>query len=332
MMQNIINIKKLNILKENKCIIITTLRNKNYFKSKLHSDIKIIITSNIVDFNLINKVYKNLSSVIDNYDYIFCIGSGRIIDLAKIIKFKLLEHNKKIKLCTIPSLLGSGAESSNSAVYYKNKSKQTISNSKCSSDFIYYDEMLYDFNSSAAKISMLDCFCQSIESIWSKKSNKISITKAYLSLDLSYKNLSEKRTNLFKNSAKASYSIGLAMNITRTTGPHALSYYLTIFNNIPHGQAVTILLIAFLKKHFIERSDNIKKDKELLILKALKIKKINELYFLLIKILIKYDLYKKVNLSNKEIQKSISFINSDRLANHPFKLNKKTIKEIYSEI
>ena len=34
----------------------------------------------------------------------------------------------------------------------------------------------------------------------------------------------------------------------------------------------------------------------------------------------------------EEIQKSISFINSDRLANHPFTLNKKTIKEIYSEI
>ena len=43
----------------------------------------------------------------------------------------------------------------------------------------------------------------------------------------------------------AAHLAGKAINITRTTGPHALSYYLTSQFNIAHGHGVALFLPAF---------------------------------------------------------------------------------------
>ena len=43
----------------------------------------------------------------------------------------------------------------------------------------------------------------------------------------------------------AAHQAGKAINITRTTGPHALSYYLTAIHQVPHGQAVSLFLPLF---------------------------------------------------------------------------------------
>lgn len=43
----------------------------------------------------------------------------------------------------------------------------------------------------------------------------------------------------------AAHKAGNAINITRTTGPHALSYFLTANHSVPHGQAVALFLPLF---------------------------------------------------------------------------------------
>ena len=43
----------------------------------------------------------------------------------------------------------------------------------------------------------------------------------------------------------ASYYAGRAINITKTTAPHALSYTLTTAYGIPHGNAVALFLGSF---------------------------------------------------------------------------------------
>jgi alcohol dehydrogenase class IV len=45
--------------------------------------------------------------------------------------------------------------------------------------------------------------------------------------------------------AKASNLAGKAINLTKTTAPHAISYPLTYFFQIPHGQAVGLTLGKF---------------------------------------------------------------------------------------
>ena len=43
---------------------------------------------------------------------------------------------------------------------------------------------------------------------------------------------------------------GKAINISKTTAPHALSYPLTAYFDIPHGQAVSLTLNEFLKFNY----------------------------------------------------------------------------------
>ena len=38
---------------------------------------------------------------------------------------------------------------------------------------------------------------------------------------------------------------GNAINIAKTTAPHAISYPITIYNNIPHGHAVGMIMTKF---------------------------------------------------------------------------------------
>ena len=44
---------------------------------------------------------------------------------------------------------------------------------------------------------------------------------------------------------------GKAINISRTTAPHAVSYPFTSLYNISHGHAVSLTLEKFLKFNFI---------------------------------------------------------------------------------
>jgi len=46
---------------------------------------------------------------------------------------------------------------------------------------------------------------------------------------------------------RASHLAGKAINVSKTTAPHALSYHLTSKHNIPHGMAVAVTLSSFLK-------------------------------------------------------------------------------------
>jgi len=49
--------------------------------------------------------------------------------------------------------------------------------------------------------------------------------------------------------ATAANLAGKAINISKTTGPHALSYGLTRNYGVPHGHAVALMMLRFLKLH-----------------------------------------------------------------------------------
>jgi alcohol dehydrogenase class IV len=50
--------------------------------------------------------------------------------------------------------------------------------------------------------------------------------------------------------AEAAYFAGCAINITKTTAPHALSYPITTYYNVPHGHAVALTLGIFLVHNY----------------------------------------------------------------------------------
>ena len=297
---------------------------------------KSLLTIAVNTFNpeylYINKQFKKIKD--KRFDFILAIGGGKTIDTAKLIKYLFFVNNRKKKLIVLPTLFGSGTEITDSAISYfdsRKYAKQSIE--------VQPTKIIYNFaialQAPRKKIiySALDCFCQSLESIWSIRCNTKSLKYAKQSLSISYSFLNSDLNNIEINQlqkmSEASIKVGKAMNITRTTAPHALSYPLTAYLKIPHGLAVSLIM----KFCIFENLNTIKEVNKINIIK--KIFKTNDMfkiYSQYLKLLKVLKIEKKINLKKNQINKFIKEINLERLNNNPIKLNKKNIIKIYSKI
>jgi len=310
-----------------------------------------IKNSSYPDFEELKKIIKLKDSI--KPDLIVAIGGGCVIDYAKILsvykqeknlKKKLIHSdysNNKIKTLAIPTTAGSGAEVTSSAVMYINKTKHSVEGTKLIPDFYsLIPDFLLSSNSGIDASSGFDAASQAIESIISKKSTERSVQFAKKGLKIIIENFKDflKNKNLhnsYKMALGANFS-GKAINISKTTAPHALSYPFTAHFNIPHGHAVSLTLNNFLRFNYnnINKSNcNFDLKKRFKILFNLtKSKNFNDLdYFL-------QDLKKAAHLEQNflklginiksEINKIVGGLNSQRLANNPVKISKKDVKYI----
>ena len=110
---------------------------------------------------------------------------------------------------------------------------------------------------------------------------------------------------------------GKAINISRTTAPHAMSYYLTTFHDIPHGEAV-LNIEPFIKMNFESIRDKIKVKLFEIFKVSTKKEFISSIKSLKLKLGLKSDLSMIKNLN---INKYSSFINTERLKNNPVELS-----------
>ena len=185
-----------------------------------------------------------------------------------------------------------------------------------------------------------DAIAQAVESLISKKSNEQSINFAKKSLSISLKYYLDylKKPNLQNTSAMcfAANLSGKAINISKTTAPHAVSYPFTSLFNISHGHAVSLTLEKFLKFNFINHkmancNFDLKKRYDT-IFDIFAVKNILELEHFIIKIKQEANLQSdfkklKINIDNN-INRITSGINLLRLKNNPVNLNKKDIQLI----
>lgn len=95
----------------------------------------------------------------------------------------------------------------------------------------------------------MDILSQAIESYWNIHASDDSKLYAIESIELWKKYfpllIADPGHITRERMLYASHLAGKAINITRTTGPHALSYYLTAEHHITHGQSVAIFLPVF---------------------------------------------------------------------------------------
>ena len=208
-------------------------------------------------------------------DLVFGIGGGSVIDFAKLValfaetssadikgiiesgRFGLIRE--ALKLVIVPTLFGSGAEQTPFAVCYIDKKKYSVAN-----DLILPASVAYipEINTSAtAKIKLanvLDCFCQAAESLTARNANKASAEYAERTLRLlvpiAREYIEESSIELSAKMAEASNLCGKAIAISKTTGPHAMSYYLTSVLKWSHGEAVAFTFVYFLEKYRLYRS------------------------------------------------------------------------------
>lgn len=195
------------------------------------------------------------------FDFIISVGGGSSLDTGKCIsvlcrsehdpsetiKGNMQPECPKIPLVAIPTTSGTGSESTQFAVVYFGKEKYSFDKPALLPDYAIIDP---DFTTSLPKeitaSTGMDALCQAIESYWaitsteeSRKFAKEAIVLIINSLENDVNNPDRKTREAM---ALASNLSGKAINMTRTTACHAVSYPITSYFGIPHGHAVGLTL------------------------------------------------------------------------------------------
>ena len=291
-------------------------------------------------------------------DLILAVGGGAVIDYAKIanvvdirpdlteliINYSYPFSKKHTQLAVIPTTAGSGAEVTSNAVIYVNKIKYSFESELLIPDnFFLIPEFLISAPNKIKASAGFDAIAQALESLVSRKSNQKSVEYASKSLSVSINSfLSFVKNPNLKNSTEmaiASNLAGKAINISKTTAPHAVSYPFTSLFNISHGHAVSLFFEDFFKFNHdnllrSETSFDLKKRFDL-IFKLFDVSDINhfnsKISFLknhsqLVDNLDTLD----INLE-KNSKKIVEGINLLRLGNNPIKINQLDIFNIINK-
>ncbi|MBV6478540.1 MAG: Long-chain-alcohol dehydrogenase 1 [Ignavibacteria bacterium] len=296
-------------------------------------------------------------------DTIVAIGGGSVIDMAKLINIfsansmdvnSFISNSIRIErkgkpLTAIPTTSGAGSEATHFAVLYNDKEKYSAAHEFILPDLVIIDpELTYDLTPQQTAVSGIDALAQAIESHWSVNSTDESKKYSSSAIKLVIDNLADAVKNPKPESrremSRAANLAGKAINITKTTAPHALSYTMTSYFGVTHGQAVSITLGEFMKYNF-EVSETDVTDKrgaeyvKRSILEIAEIMGCSSAYDAAdkIKILMK-DTGLKTSLKGLGISSSESLkliaenVNTERLQNNPRKLTKSGLEVIIRNI
>ena len=217
--------------------------------------------------------YQQVQEVINSFkksgsDFVIACGGGSVMDAAKLASVlvtdkygvkELLDHpeiaRKCVKILTIPTTAGTGAECTPNAIVGvpEKEVKIGIVNDNMISDYVILDARLIEhLPRKIAAATGIDAMCHAIECYTSNKSNSFSDTFALQAFDLIVNNI-EKACNDStameeKNAMQiAAFYGGVAITASGTTAVHALSYPLGGKYHIAHGVSNAMLLIPVMK-------------------------------------------------------------------------------------
>lgn len=269
------SIKKLsNVLHDNKIKKALLVHDKSSYDI---SGARNAIDSVIVDFDItafsdfdpnpkLEQVEKGIELLKNNsFDIVIAIGGGSTIDMAKLINGlgfqsgnpreyilnkKNMEKNP-LPLVAIPTTAGTGAEATHFAVVYVGGIKYSLASEKLLPDYAFLDPTFtLNLPKYITACSGMDALSQAIEAYWSVNSTDESKEYSKKAIELILPSL-ESAVNdptlvARESMLLASHYSGKAINIAKTTAPHALSYKITSEYGIPHGHAVSLTLAEFL--------------------------------------------------------------------------------------
>lgn len=157
----------------------------------------------------------------NKYSEVWAIGGGSVIDTAKIIS--------KNSIIAIPTTY-SGASRTSHAVYWDNSKKCDIKTKKPIT--LLKPQYLSELPDNVRTRSKIDCLCHIMESFVSEKATPKSMIYTHEALKLVHEG----------KWLHASLYAGDAIEMAGTNILHALSYPLTAKYNIPHGDALGLIL------------------------------------------------------------------------------------------
>ena len=190
-------------------------------------------------------------------DIIVAVGGGSAMDVAKAIKLyadlpegvdymKEEEKPANVPFLAVPTTAGTGSDGNGNIVFYRDGVKQSLNNSKVVPEYLLFEpKFLVSLPEYQKKSTLADAMCQCIESIWAKGATEESTEYAMEGLNLIYENmLRYLRGDIesFPAIQRGAYLSGRAINISKTTAAHALSYKLSSDFGIAHGHAVLMMI------------------------------------------------------------------------------------------
>lgn len=195
------------------------------------------------------------------------LGGGSTLDLAKALRYRLADtalcartwRNNELPLVferhplwLLPTTAGTGSEVTRWATLWDTEVQPAVKLSWSPPDG-FAERALVDPDLTLScplpqsRDCALDTLAHALESLWNKKRNPMTealaleaarIVIAQLPLLLQAQDAHAPRIAL----ARASLLAGLAMSQTQTALAHALSYDLTLHENMPHGHACAVWL------------------------------------------------------------------------------------------
>lgn len=270
----------------------------------------------------------------EHCDAIVAVGGGSAIDTAKCIK---LAVDAKVPLIAIPTTGGSGSESTQFAVVYRGDNKTSIEDESILPDAVLFDAgTLINLPDYQKKSTVLDAFCHAVESMWSVNANDESRHYAREALRLLVA-----AKDRYINGAPdlqcctfvlyAANLAGRAINISKTTAAHAMSYRLTKKFGLAHGHAVARCLVElwqFMLEYSVEhdRADMLSIFDD--IASATGYRTARDSVDAFRDLLDNWALNAPIDVE-RSIDELASSVNLQRLANNPIKLGDDDLRRLY---
>lgn len=271
-------------------------------------------------------------------DLILAIGGGSVLDMAKLLRFFYSYSGNKIgrvfekienllPLIVIPTTAGTGSEATSFAVLYKNKVKYSVSHEDILPEIAFIDPYFtYNISRYLTACTGFDALAQAIEAYWNLNATNESDVFAVKAIKLLWPNLPlavNNPTKEVRNSmSEGAYWAGCAINITKTTAPHAFSYPFTTYYGYPHGHAVALTFPFFMEYNVVSilLKHGTVFDKMIRLMEILNITNVNECKSLLCDYIenIGLDLKLPANFDHRII---LSNINVQRLSNNPVRID-----------
>ncbi|MEX0168996.1 phosphonoacetaldehyde reductase [Streptomyces sp. LMG1-1-1.1] len=202
-------------------------------------------------------------------DAVVGVGGGSAMDMAKLlcvldgvpradledrIRSGPATDTRRMKLALAPTTSGSGSEATHFAVVYVGDAKHSVAGPALLPDLAVIDPALTESGSPHQRAtSGADAVAQGIESLWAVDGDDESRSLARRGLRLLLAGIEEfvaaPHAGVARSMAVGSHLVGRAINRSKTTGAHALSYRLTSRYGVSHGHAVALSLGAFLDAH-----------------------------------------------------------------------------------
>ncbi len=188
-------------------------------------------------------------------DFLIALGGGSAIDVAKGVRFPEASFAPTpgvtdIPFAALPTTAGSGSEATHFAAYYRGDEKHSLAHPSLLPDIAIIDPALsLSMPPQLTAVTGFDALAQAIESFWAAGATDASRNYATQALRLLLPNIENAVTHAEVESRSAmaigANLAGKAINLSKTTAPHALSYYLTRKYGIAHGHAVALMMPYF---------------------------------------------------------------------------------------